>query len=68
MSTLDALECLGLCPANFEWFELNVSWLMWAHCWFGQADVFEVFAWGHRGEKMSLAFLVTSPHQSTHAV
>eukprot|EP00435_Cladocopium_sp_Y103_P060248 s1290_g22.t1 len=24
MSTLDALECLGLCPANFEWFELNV--------------------------------------------
>lgn len=25
MSTLDALECLGLCPANFEWFELNVA-------------------------------------------
>ena len=23
MSTLDALECLGVCPANFEWFELN---------------------------------------------
>lgn len=26
MSTLDALECLGVCPANFEWFELNVPW------------------------------------------
>ena len=25
MSTLDALECLGLCPANFEWFELNAA-------------------------------------------
>ncbi|CAK9028484.1 ESX-1 secretion system protein EccA1 (ESX conserved component A1) (Type VII secretion system protein EccA1) (T7SS protein EccA1) [Durusdinium trenchii] len=25
MSTLDALDCLGLCPANFEWFELNVA-------------------------------------------
>ncbi|CAJ1421534.1 unnamed protein product [Effrenium voratum] len=25
MSTLDALECLGVCPANFEWFELNVA-------------------------------------------
>jgi len=25
MSTLDALDCLGVCPANFEWFELNVA-------------------------------------------
>jgi len=25
MSTLDALECLGVCPANFEWFELNLA-------------------------------------------
>ena len=25
MSTLDALDCLGVCPANFEWFELNAS-------------------------------------------
>merc|ERR1712039_66461 len=25
MSTLDALSCLGVCPANFEWFELNIS-------------------------------------------
>ena len=25
MSTLDALDCLGVCPANLEWFELNAS-------------------------------------------
>eukprot|EP00928_Gymnodinium_smaydae_P088713 TRINITY_DN72776_c0_g1_i1.p1 TRINITY_DN72776_c0_g1~~TRINITY_DN72776_c0_g1_i1.p1 ORF type:complete len:1670 (+),score=274.26 TRINITY_DN72776_c0_g1_i1:66-5075(+) len=25
MSTLDALSCLGLCPANFEWYELNIT-------------------------------------------
>jgi len=25
MSTLEALDCLGVCPANFEWFELNVQ-------------------------------------------
>lgn len=25
MDTLDALEQLGLCPANFEWFELNIT-------------------------------------------
>jgi len=25
MSTLDALDQLGVCPANFEWFELNVA-------------------------------------------
>ena len=25
MSTLDALSCLGVCPANFEWFELNIQ-------------------------------------------
>ena len=28
MSTLDALDCLGVCPANFEWFELNVPCLL----------------------------------------
>lgn len=25
MSTLDALDQLGLCPANFEWFELSIA-------------------------------------------
>eukprot|EP00931_Biecheleriopsis_adriatica_P119606 TRINITY_DN9482_c0_g1_i1.p1 TRINITY_DN9482_c0_g1~~TRINITY_DN9482_c0_g1_i1.p1 ORF type:complete len:1700 (-),score=447.62 TRINITY_DN9482_c0_g1_i1:54-5153(-) len=24
MSTIDALSCLGVCPANFEWFEIDI--------------------------------------------
>jgi SpoVK/Ycf46/Vps4 family AAA+-type ATPase len=25
VSTLDALDALGVCPANFEWFEINIA-------------------------------------------
>jgi len=25
VSTLDALDALGVCPANFEWFEINLQ-------------------------------------------
>lgn len=25
VDTLEALECLGLCPAQFEWFEINIQ-------------------------------------------